>query len=551
MASASSANSPSRRVLWLARGESKELRAVVVYAAATGLLSLAVPIAVQALVSRVAYVAVLQPVLVLTIFVFAALLLEGLLAVLQVAVVEWMQMRVFARTAMMMGRRLSHADMAALDGHDGTDLANRFFDVVTVQKAAATLLLDGTALVLQTVMGLLLLAFYHTYLLAFALLLASIVALVVLLPAQAGVQTAVYESKAKYAVANWMANLANLRTVIRHTSTRQMAAARMHGLVDEWVWTRRTHFRIVIGQVAGLKAIKALASALLLGVGAWLVVEQQLTLGQLVAAELIVGSVLTGLAKFGKQLESWYDLAAAADKLGHVIDLPEEQGGTERLAESASPMAVSLLGVQWGHGGVASAPGIDWELRPGSRTALIAQHGAGKSTLVDVIAGLRRPMSGLVRVDGVEANRLDLEQFRNQVEVVRVGELFAGSVADNLRMGRQDITDMDIRQAMQLLGLDPVHLPQGLDTLLTLGGAPLSGGQRKLLLLARAMLGKPRLLIVDAVLDGLDESSKALALTALKQPGAPWTLLVCTHAHDIGECLPDRWQLADGHCTRL
>lgn len=551
MAVANPPITPSHRVLWLARGEGKDLRAVVVYAAATGLLSLAVPIAVQALVSRVAYVAVLQPVLVLTIFVFAALLMEGLLAVLQMAVVEWLQMRVFARTAMMMGRRLSHADLAALDGHDGTDLANRFFDVVTVQKAAATLLLDGTALVLQTVMGLLLLAFYHTYLLGFAMVLAMVVALVVLLPAGHGVHTAVYESKAKYAVANWLANLANLRTVIRHTPTRQMAANRMHGLVDDWVAMRRKHFHVVVGQVAGLKAIKALASALLLGVGAWLVVDQQLTLGQLVAAELIVGSVLTGLAKFGKQLESWYDLTAAADKLGHVIDLPEEPSGSERLPESNLPMAVALMGVQWGHQGTPTGPGMDWTLRPGSKTALVADHGAGKSSLVDLIAGLRRPMAGIVRVDGVEANRLDLEQFRNQVAVVRVGELFAGTVEDNLRMGRADITDMAIRQAMQGLGLDPVHLPQGLDTQLNQGGAPLSGGQRRLLLLARAMLSRPRLLIVDAVLDGLDQRSKQLALAALQQPDVPWTLLICTHAEDIAAALPERWSLRDGQCQRL
>jgi ABC-type bacteriocin/lantibiotic exporter with double-glycine peptidase domain len=551
MAVASSSITPSHRVLWLARGEGKDLRAVVVYAAATGLLSLAVPIAVQALVSRVAYVAVLQPVLVLTIFVFAALLMEGLLAVLQMAVVEWLQMRVFARTAMMMGRRLSHADLAALDGHDGTDLANRFFDVVTVQKAAATLLLDGTALVLQTVMGLLLLAFYHTYLLGFAMILAMVVALVVMLPASHGVQTAVYESKAKYAVANWLANLANLRTVIRHTPTRQMAADRMHGLVDVWVAMRRKHFRVVVGQVAGLKTIKALASALLLGVGAWLVVDQQLTLGQVVAAELIVGSVLTGLAKFGKQLESWYDLTAAADKLGHVIDLPEEPSGSERLPETKLPMSVSLLAVQWGHLGVPTGPGMDWTLQPGSKTALVADHGAGKSSLVDLIAGLRRPIAGMVRVDGVEANRLDLEQFRNQVAVVRVGELFAGTVEDNLRMGRSDISDMAIRQALQVLGLDPVHLPQGLDTQLTQGGAPLSGGQRRLLLLARAMLCRPRLLIVDAVLDGLDQRSKQLALAALQQPSVPWTLLICTHAEDIADALPERWSLVDGQCRRM
>jgi ABC-type bacteriocin/lantibiotic exporter with double-glycine peptidase domain len=157
----------------------------------------------------------------------------------------------------------------------------------------------------------------------------------------------------------------------------------------------------------------------------------------------------------------------------------------------------------------------------------------------------------MVRVDGVEANRLDLEQYRNQVAVVRVGELFAGSVADNLRMGRSDISDMAIRQSMQVLGLDPVQLPQGLDTMLTQGGAPLSGGQRRLLLLARAMLSRPRLLIVDGVLDGLDQNSKDRSLAALQQADVPWTLLVCTHADDIAAALPDRWLLSGGQCKPL
>lgn len=552
MASGAGATSPTARVLWLAGGEGKTLRAVVVYAAAAGLLSLAVPIAVQALVSRVAYVAALQPVVILTIFVLAALLMEGVLTVLQLAVVEWLQMRVFVRSALLMGRRLAHADVAALDGHDGADLANRFFDVVTVQKSAATLLLDGTALILQTAMGLILLSFYHSYLAIFALLLSFVVTIVIFLPGREGVRTAVYESKAKYAVAAWLVNLGSLRTAVRHTATRRMATERMHALVEHWIDERRGHFRVVVAQVAGLKLTKALASALLLGVGGWLVVEQELTLGQLVAAELVVGAVLEGLAKFGKQIESWYDLAAAADKLGQVIDLPEEHGGTEHLPESSAPMEVRLVSVQWGHAGLPRWPqGIDWTLRPGARVALVAEHAAGKSSLVDLIAGLRPPLSGQVRADDIDIGRLHLESYRNQIAVVRLGELFAGTVAENLRMGRSDLSDHVLRETLNRLGADAGGMPVGLGAVLTQGGAPLSVGQRRLLLIARALLARPRLLVVDGVLDGLDRRSRELALKALTDPTAPWTLLVCTHSDDLAAQLPECWRLAGGCCERM
>lgn len=552
MGSGAGATSPTARVLWLAGGEGKTLRAVVVYAAAAGLLSLAVPVAVQALVSRVAYVAALQPVVVLTIFVLAALIMEGVLTVLQLAVVEWLQMRVFVRSALLMGRRLAHADVAALDGHDGADLANRFFDVVTVQKSAATLLLDGTALVLQTAMGLILLSFYHSYLAIFALLLSFVVTVVIFVPGPEGVRTAVYESKAKYAVAGWLVNLGALRTAVRHTATRRMATDRMHALVEYWIEKRRGHFRVVVAQVAGLKLTKALASALLLGVGGWLVVEQELTLGQLVAAELVVGAVLEGLAKFGKQIESWYDLAAAADKLGQVIDLPEESGGVEHLPERDTPMEVRLISVQWGHAGQPRWPqGIDWTLQPGARVALVAEHAAGKSSLVDLIAGLRSPLSGQVRADDIDIARLDLESYRNQIAVVRLGEVFAGTVAENLRMGRSDLTDHALREILQRLGADAGGMPVGLGTVLTQGGAPLSVGQRRLLLIARALLSRPRLLVVDGVLDGLDRRSRELALAALTDPQAPWTLLVCTHSDELADQLPERWRLAGGVCERL
>jgi ABC-type bacteriocin/lantibiotic exporter with double-glycine peptidase domain len=282
--------------------------------------------------------------------------------------------------------------------------------------------------------------------------------------------------------------------------------------------------------------LQAVSNAALLAVGGWLVVRERLTPGQLVAAQLVVALVVASFAKFGKQLESYYDLLAAIDKLGSLTDLPLERGGgTEHRARSRGA-SLALHDVDFGYDERKRIlSGFRVDIAPGECIAIVGPNGSGKSTLGELLFGLRSPDRGRIEIDGVDLRDVTLASFRSHAALVQGVEIFEGSLLANVRMGREGIGLEEVRDALRAVGLlDAVlGLPQGLLTPLWTGGRPLSLGQANRLMLARAMVGQPRLLILDESLDLLDPTDRDLVLHSLMRPEAPWTLVMITHRPDL------------------
>ncbi len=543
--------SPVAATLALLRTESIDLRAVVIYAAAAGLLSLAVPVAVQSLVNQVAFTAMQQPLVVLSIVVLVALGLQGTLAVLQFGAVELIQRRLMVRTALTLADSLAGARQDQLIEQDGPELANRFFDVVTLQKAAATLLLDGIALALQLSLGLLLLALYHPSLLGFAVVLVLLLAVVLFGMGRGTIATAMGESKAKYAVAAWLEELARHRLVFGSQAGQTYAQGQLQVRVHDYLRSRAQHFSVLLRQVWGLKVLHALAGAGLLAVGGALVLQQQLSLGQLVAAELLLSAVLQSIGKLGKHLESWYDLVAAVNKVGHVADLPQESSGDEVL-EGHGAALVELRGVEVARGRRKVLQGAEAIWQPGSRVALLGPSGGGKSTLANLLQGVCHPDLGHVRLDGVDVKALELAHLRTVVAVVRAGDAFHGSILDNVALGRADLGPAEVREALERVGLleEVQALPEGMATELRGQGSPLSAGQVRRLAIARAVATQPRLLVLDEVLDGLAPEAREQAWQAVSGAHTPWTLLVLTHQEEVAARCQEVWHLNNGQLVR-
>jgi ABC-type bacteriocin/lantibiotic exporter with double-glycine peptidase domain len=527
---------PFSRLVSLLRLERDDVWVALVYAIGVGIVSLAAPIGVQALVNTVAFGGLLQPLVVLTLLVLVALSFAGVLRALQAHVVERIQERVFVRVTVDLAQRLPRVRADALGRSYGPELVNRFFDVLTVQKGAATLLVDGVSIALQTAVGMLVLGFYHPTLLVFDAALIVSVAFVLLVLGRGAVKTSVKESKAKYAVAAWLEEMARHPTAFRSHGGAAFARARAEDLLRGWLGMRHKHWKVLFRQVVGSLVIGALASAALLGVGGWLVIGGKLTLGQLVAAELIVTSVVAGIAKFGKHLESYYDLCAGVDKLGQLVDLSLEAPGGTPLARGDKGARVELVGVNSGERGKEPLLArVDLTLEPGARVALLGPSGAGKSTLVDLVYALRAPTQGRVDIDGADVRSLDVPSLREQVALIRGGEIFDGTVADNVRVGRPDVTTREVRAALEAVGLweEIAALPEGLDTHLSTGGGVLSRGQALRLSAARAIAGRPRLVLLDEPLEGLDPASRRALSSALFDRKAPWTLLSTTHDREV------------------
>lgn len=530
---------PYGRLLRLLRQDWRDLVAIGAYTLIVGVLSLAVPLAASAVVNTIATGVLLQPLVVLTLIVLGCLTFAGLLQLLQMVIAERLQQRIFARIALRLAARLPFVRQAALENRYGPQLVNRFFDVVTAQKTLAKLLLTVPAAALSILVGLLLLAVYSPYLLAFNLAFILFVGFVWLGLGVGGLESSLKESSGKYRVAEWLEELGRCQTGFKVSGVSGFALERADALVLDYIQARRSHFRVLFRQAVGSYLFRAVANAGILAIGGWLVIGGQLTLGQLVAAELVVLTVLSAQEKLIRSLEDLYDLLTSLEKLAQATDLPiERRGGRSMLHRPGEGASVHCRNLRFGYRqGMAVLDQLHLSLKPGERVSLVGTSGAGKSTLSGLLWGLRQPDQGTVSINSVEVRDADLDDLRRVVGLVgdTDDEIFEGSIEQNIVLGRSFIRYEDVVWALEVSQLSDelAKLPEGLRTQLVSGERNLSRGQAQRLLIARALVARPQLLILDEAFTGIDECDKLAILDHIYSRSHGWTLLNISHDPEV------------------
>ncbi len=520
---------PLQRLQQLIHLERQDIGTLLAYGVGIGLLSLATPIAVQALVNTIAFGALLQPLFVLTLILLALMSFSNTLVALQFYVVEMLQRRLFVRLFGEAVNRLQRATIATRDKQYLPELVNRFFDVVSLQKTAASLLLETLGYVLQTLIGMLLLAFYHPMLLAFDLFLIAALYLILFVMGKQGIPTVIEQSRAKYVAAAWLESIAANPLFGKSRQGEDFVNAQSKRIAQDYLQACINHFRVLSRQNIGALVLHALANTALLAMGGWMVIERQLSLGQLIAAELVVNAMLYGLTRLGKTLDNFYELVASVDKIGYLLDLPQEtdKGGLPGDAEHAYQIDIQQLTLANGPQ-TDAVKNLDLHLAAGE--SLVISEGAERGTLLDVLYGLRSASAGRISLDHHDLRDLSLGALRDNIALVRYAEVLNVSIADNVSVGR-DLTLSLIRTALDQVGLlDAISaLPEGLNTQLCSHGEPLIADQQLRLTLARAIAGSPRLLLIDKALDRIDPRWLERILDVLISVNSPWTLIVISH----------------------
>ena len=493
---------PWQRLIRLLSPEWPDVFTILIYSLIIAILTLATPLAVESLVNTVAFGRLVQPIVVLSAILFGFLAFSAALRALQTFVAEIVQRRLFARIASDLTWRLPRVDQAAIEGRNMTELVNRFFDVVTVQKVVSQFLLDGIGVVLTTLIGMTVLAFYHPMLLAFDLVLLVSIAFILFVLGYGAVGTSIKESKFKYATAETLEEIARCPLLFKGSGGAEYALYRMDTQVAGYLDARKKHFRVLLRQTLSALMLQALASTVLLALGGWLVIVGELTLGQLVAAELIVTVIVSSVAKFGKHLESFYDLMASIDKLGYLFDLPVEtfQGAVAVPTDRSFEVIV-------GDRSTVSASTGAWTLALGECVALTGDAHATER-LIDQLYGLRANDSQAIQISQVDIRDIRPDLLRRDVSMVRGLEVLEGTIADNLIVGRSEISHDQVLAAVRTVGLEHRidSLPFGLRERLAVNGAPLTRSEVIRLVIARAIVNSPQLLLIDGALDALSDA---------------------------------------------
>lgn len=532
---------PLRRFIGLMRPETTDLRAILVFSVFVGILSLTTPLAVEALVNTIAFGRYLQPLIILTLIAFVFLVFRSGLSVLMAIVMEIVQRRIFVRVVDDIAMRLTRVPMSYLKTHHGPELVNRFFDVVNVQKVTAKLVLDSLMLVLQTIIGLTVLAFYHPFLLGYDIGLITMMGIVLYVLGRGAVKTAKTESAQKYETAAWLQEIARHPTTFKFNGGLGFALNRADELSGKYIQSRRAHFRILLRQITFSMLMQAVAATALLGLGGYLVIEGELTLGQLVAAELIVTVILGSFAKIGKDLESYYDLMASMDKLGKLFDLPGEPADRLHLTPKDGPATLELVDLKFLSGG---SP-MSYSVQPGGTAVIVGDSGSGKTKLIETLGGLHAPVGGYALVNDFRVDLIGAGSLQAQLAFVNEIEIFEGTVEENLRLGRNEVDSAAINEIVELLGLQETaaKMANGYKTKLTTNGYPLSSCQSIRLVLARALLSRPPLLLIDGLLDRLSDDGILDVLERLGRFSSDTTMIVVSGRQAVSDWAEQRWEV--------
>jgi putative ABC transport system ATP-binding protein len=516
-----------RWVAVLLRPERSFITLVLVYGVAISLLSLATPISVQMLINTVANTALVTPLLTLAAVLLALLLLASTLGAFRVHLMELFSRRFYSRLVAQITLRTIHARNPFFQDQRLDDLFNRYFDVMTVQKGIPSLLIGGFTVVLQAGAGLTLTAFYHPFFLAFNLLVLAIALGILSIWGRRAVRTGIAVSHAKYRTARWLEGLGNSNGFFKASRRIGHAVERSEAATAEYIEAKKRHYRNTFAQTLAFYLLYAFASAGLLALGGWLVIRGQLSIGQLVAAELILSAAFYGLSQLGTYLEVGYDLIAALDEIGLLVQVPQETTAGER-AGRLPPGDLQFRAVRLEGVGVAAT--LDLSIPQGSQLAATAETHEVARLFTTCLKRLAEPGAGLVTIGGVDIDAIEANQLRSEVVVLDRTCIVETTIREYLRLACATPEDsgrvLDVLQVVGLQGrIERLH--DGLDTGLSPTGWPLSYAETMQLKLAGALLARPRILVLSLLYDMIEEATMNRVLAALR--GSDMTVICFTH----------------------
>jgi ABC-type bacteriocin/lantibiotic exporter with double-glycine peptidase domain len=518
----------TRKLFRLLSHEKKDIKVLIGYSVIYGIFSLVVPLSSSAIVNAVQFGIVTSQLIVLVIAVGIGIGVLGIFYIMENYVVEILQRRLFVKTALEIAYRLPRMQTAGLEGEYAPELVNRFFDVMTIQKTLSKLLVDGISAVLVALIGLILLAFYDIVFLVFDLVILLFVGIVVFVLSKNGLSTSVKESKKKYATAHFLEDIARCHTSFKLYSNDEYVFQRIDQHTTQYVKARSKHFAVLMRQYIGSMLFKVFAVSSVFALGGTLVIDGQISIGQLVAAEVVILSLLASLDKIFSQFDDFFDLMTAIDKISHITDKPlETTEGDPYYCPAGKPASLQIQDLHFSYpNGAHVLHGVSCMIPAGGRVSIIGSSGSGKSTLATVLTRIYDPSEGVVFINEHDTRQMRLRDIRRNIAVaLHHNQIFEGTIEENITMGRT-ISYEQIVWAMRLTQLydEVIAMPDGLQTLVSSAGENLAASMVRRIMLARAIVTRPPILILDKAIYGFEEHLEQQILANIYQESC-WTII--------------------------
>ena len=487
----------------LLRLDGKEITALYLLSILSGLIQLSLPLGIQAIINF-AIVATGRKQLpasmwVLILLVVLGVLFTGMLKINQMKIVEKIQQKIFTRFSFEFSYRIPKLNVISIDQFHLPELVNRFFDIPTLQKSLAKLLLDIPTAVIQLCFGLILLAFYNSVFIVFGIILLVVLYLILYISSPKGFEASLEESNYKYDLGGWVQEIARGIKTFKFFNSFNLHLEKTNHLLEGYLHARNRHFQILKLQYWSLVVFKILITASMLIVGGILLIRQEINIGQFIAAEIIILTIMNAVEKLIVSLETVYDLLTSVEKINKITEKPIDEEGSYEFVKKQG-IEIEAKNLSFGFEKTPILKNISFLIKPGQKVAITGDGDSGKTVLLRMLTGVFQDFEGDLSFDQVPINNYNLNTLRNNIGIyMQKQDIFSASLWENITLGNKEVKEQDVLDTFKIVGLDNFYksLSKGFDTHLEPTGKQLSSSSVQKLLIARSLLNQPALLLLD------------------------------------------------------
>ncbi len=511
------------------------IRQIYIYALFIGIVNLTLPLGIQAIINFLQMGALTSTWIILVGFVLVGIAITGILQVQQLRIVENIQQDLFTRSAFEFAYRIPKISFLQLDKIHAPELVNRFFDTLTIQKGLPKILIDFSLAVFQITFGLILLAIYSPYFILLGFILAMILFVIFKITGPTGLSTSLKESKSKYLMAHWLEEVARVNRSFKIVSKDKFHLHKTDDIVQDYLLNRKNHFQVLISQFRLFIGFKVVVAAGLLLLGGYLVFQEKMNIGQFVAAEIIIILIINSIEKVLRTIDTIYDVLTALDKIGYVTDLQLDKDDGTAIVNTDQGLSIKAREIVFGFPEEKKKiiNDLSFEIGANEKVVLSGESGSGKSLLLRILAGIHDIEDGELYINEVPFSSYGRETLYESFGVsFPTNQIFEGTFKENILLGRK-ISDQEVLSILKLLKLEEyiIHQPQGLDSFVDSGGRRLPRSVIQKILVARIIIGKPKLLLMEDPLLFIENSEKERIIDYIMDKNRNWTVFVVSDFH--------------------
>ena len=464
------------------RLEKKEVTAIYFYAILSGVIQLSLPLGIQTIInfSQAAAGTGKLPVsiIILITIVLIGILVSGILQVNQMKIVEKIEQSIFVRFSLDFAYRIPKIESTELNYNHLPELMNRFFEIITLQKGLSKILLDIPLAVIQIIFGLVLLSFYNSSFIVLGLLLIIVLFFILKYTTKKGLIASYIESENKYEVASWLEEVARSYKTFKISSQNNFHLKKTDKFVKDYLISKTAQFDILKVQYWSLIVFKLLISALLLIIGAVLLVKQELNIGQFIAAEIVILLILSAVEKLILNLEVIYNILTGIEKLNKITDKKLEAQGSMSFSSTGNGIEIEVKNLNFKfEDNRPLLQDVNFDIKAGSKICIMGDGGSGKSILLELIGGTLKNYDGIINLNNIPLHNLNQNEYRQNIGIFyNEQEIFDGTVLENICLGNEKITPSEIMNLAEMVEIKEFIslLPEGLHTQLQPTGKGLS-----------------------------------------------------------------------------